>query len=51
MPAGGANVGILFPNNLGLVGNPVFFQSAIVDAGAVQGLAFSRGLEVRPSSR
>ncbi len=50
VPAAGLGIGLPFPNDLSLVGNAVFFQAAIVDAGAPQGLAFSRGLEVRPSS-
>lgn len=51
VPAAGASVGIPFPNNPALVNTPVYFQSAVVDAGAPQSVAFSRGLEVRASSR
>jgi hypothetical protein len=45
------NIGIAYPNNAALVGQPAFFQAAVVDPGAVQSIAFTRGLEVRPSSR
>jgi hypothetical protein len=47
----GSLIDLPFPNDTNLVGNPVRFQTAIVDPGAAQGIAFSRGLEVRPSSR
>lgn len=40
-----------FPNDKNLVGKPLYWQSAQVDAAAVQGMALSRGLQTRPSSR
>lgn len=39
------------PNDPNLVGSPIFFQTAQIDAAAPQGIAFSRGLEVRPATR
>jgi len=51
VPAAGASVGVPFPNDPALVDTPVYFQSVIVDSGAPQNAAFSRGLEVRANSR
>jgi hypothetical protein len=51
VPLPDAQVVLPIPNDPSLVGSPVYFQSAQLDAGAVQGVALSRGLEVRPSSR
>ncbi|MEZ5966125.1 MAG: hypothetical protein R3F56_19975 [Planctomycetota bacterium] len=51
VPAAGANLGIPLPADPALVDTPVYFQSAIVDSGAPQNVAFSRGLEVRANSR
>ncbi|MCC6673044.1 MAG: hypothetical protein IT458_18410 [Planctomycetes bacterium] len=51
IPTPRLELGIPIPNTPALVGNPVFFQCVQVDAGASQGVAFSRGLELRPGSR
>jgi len=51
IPAPSASVPIAIPNDPNLVGLPIYFQSGQIDAGAVQLLAFSRGLEVRCGTR
>jgi hypothetical protein len=45
------DVPLPYPNDLTLVGQPLYFQSLQLDTGAVQGFAFSPGLEVRAGSR
>ena len=48
-PMGTLVIGV--PNQLGLVGVPVYFQIAESDAGAAQGVSFTPGLVVRPGTR
>ncbi len=45
------NIPIPVPNAPSAVGVPVMFQAAIADAGAVQGVSFTDGLEISPRTR
>ncbi|MBI5851406.1 MAG: hypothetical protein HZB39_10340 [Planctomycetes bacterium] len=51
LPSPSGTIGIPYPNSPALVGQPVYYQTVQIDAGAAQGLSFSRGLEVRADSR
>jgi hypothetical protein len=51
LPTPSGTIGIPYPNDPAMVSQPIYYQTAQIDAGAPQGVSFSRGLEVRPDSR
>ncbi len=51
IPAAGANPVVPYPNDATLVNVPIYYQAIELDARAVQGFAFSRGLVLRAGSK